>query len=102
MQTPALLVKTHLLKIKIGHLRDLRRSNEKVFGVVVVGVVFYSNNSYLYPLVVNHIYIYAFSRRFYPKRLTVHSVCPFYFVSMFFFLSFKLSCVFFRACSGFE
>ncbi len=47
-------------------------------------MVFYSNNSYLYPLVVNHIYIYAFSRRFYPKRLTVHSVCPFYFVSMFF------------------
>ncbi len=28
-------------------------------------------------------YIYAFSRRFYPKRLTVHSGYTYYFVSMF-------------------
>ncbi len=28
------------------------------------------------------IYIYAFSRRFYPKRLTVHSGYTFYFINM--------------------
>ncbi len=47
----------------------------------------------LYPLVLHiggslsivseMVYIYAFSRRFYPKRLTVHSGDTFFFVSMF-------------------
>ncbi len=32
-----------------------------------------SKNFYYSALSVNYIYIYAFSRRFYPKRLTVHS-----------------------------
>ncbi len=31
MQTPHLSVKTHLFEIKIGHLRDLCRSDEKLF-----------------------------------------------------------------------
>ncbi len=52
MQTP------HLFEIKIGHLRDLCRSSEKVFLVVGKWGCFYSTelstNSYLYPLVVNH------------------------------------------------
>ncbi len=47
------------------------------------GLAIAIDNFFLLQLTSNYIYIYAFSRRFYPKRLTVHSgYTVFFFISM--------------------
>ncbi len=45
----------------------------------ILTIISYSN---VHTFSVFEMYIYAFSRRFYPKRLTMHSGYTFFFVSM--------------------
>ncbi len=62
----------HILIIKINNFADLNNDMYIFSAVKQLIVITRIQNKHFY------IYIYAFSRRFYPKRLTLHSSYSFY------------------------